>query len=530
MTDLSSSMFDLLTADETDRARELTPDPFVRFWRGGGKLELWAPCGNHMDLRHSDQDLAIGTLSVTLPGNEVWDEYFEGLPKFEARLISLDYPGGYRVAYIIRNAVKRPEGDHHVWDVAAAHVKKYLDACHLWADPLLPPEVQISGKYRAIGPAVTVLKTAWALNLARLQAEMWSIPVTNPFDPGTWNLLAKALDPIIVNPRRTGLKDTSSWVWAEWCMETAWEAGVEVCKAKDLSITVDLWLPGDAQPFPEWLTLTEPKLIVDIVPSAREVTFTGTIIDGVIRDAIKMVDDVWDWVTYPLLDPAGGIYEWIESRQGQMPIPVYRSGEWSVMESEEKTITYPSASRSTVGGKSPDWLNTLIADGVGVGISAIGTAIGLPGLRIGFIEKLAQNRLFAYHSMENRRQAAEAGRWRLRESFAGSQTTALSLQAREAALSDMWANRGRVSRRVTVANGTPYFVGRHLRPGHPVALVHEDGTVEVEVLSGVDIDASRGMGKIELTLSTPEPDEPGVFALGKVREAAGWINRLALQN
>lgn len=530
MSDLSSSMFDLLSADEVDRGRELTPEPFVRFWRGGGRLTLWAPCGDHNDLKFSDEDLEIGTLSVTLPGTQVWDEYFELLPTNEARLVSVDLPGGYRVAYKITSALRVEELDHHSWEVSAAHVSIYLQHVHLWADPLLPPEVQISGAYRGIGPAATTLKTAITLNLVRLQSELWSIPVTSPFDPGTWNIVAKAMDPIIVNPRRTGVFDTSGWVMAEWCMETAWEAAVEICKAKDMSIRVDLWLPGDEQPFPEFMRLSEPKLIVDITPSPREVTFTGTLVDGVIRELIQLADDAFDWITYPLLDPQGGIMDWIESRRGRMPIPVFRSGQWSTLASEQKEIIYPSASRSTVGGKSPDWLNALIADGVGAGVSAIGTAIGLPGLRLGFLEKLAQNRLFAYHSVENRVQAAEDGRWRLRESFAGAQTTALSLQAAEAAKSDLWANRGRVGREVSITNGSPYFLGRHLRVGHPVAVEHADGTATVEVLSGVDVDVSRGKSEITLTLSTPTPKEPGVYALGQIREAAGWINRLALGN
>jgi hypothetical protein len=107
----------------------------------------------------------------------------------------------------------------------------------------------------------------------RLQSELWSIPVTNPFDPGTWNLLAKAMDPIIINPRRTGVLDTSDWVTTEWCMDSAWDAAVEICKAGDLSMRCDLWLPGDEQPFPEFMTLTEPKLVVDMVPSPRQVRF-----------------------------------------------------------------------------------------------------------------------------------------------------------------------------------------------------------------------------------------------------------------
>lgn len=526
---LSESMYDLLTTDQEERAENISPQPFLRFWRGGGKLSLWAPCGQHWDLKFSDKDLEHGTLQVTVPGNELWDEYFEGLPEYEARLVSADLPGGARSAFIITDVdeVDAKEGSH-AWQVNAASVTKYLEGTRLWSDPLFPPELQISQKYRGVGPAATVIKTAWALNLIRLQSEAWSIPVTNPFDPGTWNLAAKALDPIIVNPRRMGLFDTSGWILAEWEMDDAFTAAVEVAQAQDLSIRADLWLPGDAQPFPEWLTLTEPRLVVDLVPTGRDVTFTGTMVDGAIREVIKLADDAFDWITYPLMDPAGGIEDELQKRRGPLPIPTYRAGEWSPLDSATKTISYPTATRSTVGGKSPDWLNTLISDGAAAAIAVIGAKLGYPGLSAGFLTDGMKNRVMSYHSVEDRALAAEAGRWRLRESFAGSQTTALSLQAAEAAKSDLWAHRGRVSRQVEVMNGSPYLYGIHLRVGHPVAVENPDGTCEVQTLSAMDFDESRGSSSLKLTLSTPEPEEPGLYALTKIREAAGWMNRLAL--
>lgn len=178
-----------------------------------------------------------------------------------------------------------------------------------------------------------------------------------------------------------------------------------------------------------------------------------------------------------------------------------------------------------MGGKSPDWVNTIAADLVGGAVAALGAQIGFPGLKIGFLEKMAQNRILSYHSIEDRALAGEAGRWRLRESFAGSQTTALSLQAADAAKTDRWDNRGRISRKITVTNGSPYWVGRHLRVGWPIAVEHDDGTADVEVVSGIDF--TEG-GPVTITVGTPEPDAPGVYAIGKVREVAGWVNRLAV--
>jgi hypothetical protein len=525
MSSMQNAMFDLLSEDQAQRDEELAPTPFVRFWVGQGALSLWAPGFGRRDLKWSEKDLEHGTASVTLPGTQTWDEFFEQVPTYAARIMSCDMPGGYRTAYLITTVDRVPEGDGHAWDVTLVSLSRMLDF-PLWPDPLLPPELQISGVYRGIGPGATAWKTAAALNLVRLQSELWSIPVTNPFDPGTWNLLAKAMDPIVINPRRTGVLDTSDWVTTEWCMDSAWDAAVEICKAGDLSMRCDLWLPGDEQPFPEFMTLTEPKLVVDMVPSPRQVRFTGTLVDGAIRQVIHLVDDMWDWITYPILQPGESALDTLAGDPRTAGIPIYRAGQWSPIDKATKTITYPTSSRSTVGGKSPDWVNTIASDLIGSAVSAIGATIGIPGLKLGFLEKMVQNRVLSYHSIEDRALAAEAGRWRLRESFAGSQTTALTLQAAETAKSDRWANRGRISRQIEVTNGAPYWLGRHLRVGWPVAVEHEDGTAEVETLGGVEF--TEG-GQPVLTLGTPEPSEPGAFALGKIREVAGWVNRLAVQ-
>lgn len=244
MSDLQRAMYDLLSADGAERRDELEPNAYVRFWTGQDGLKLWSPATDTTPPKFSDRDLEHGTLSITVPGTVTWDEYFDELPRYMSRLVSVDMPGGYRVAYWVTSAVRVPAGDTHAWDVTGVSVSRYLDF-PLWPDPLLPAELQISGTYKGIGPAVTVAKTALALNLTRLQAELWSVPVTNPFSPATWDILAKAMNPVIVNPRRTGIADTSDWVTTEWCMDSAWDAVVEVCQAAELSPRVDLWLPGD---------------------------------------------------------------------------------------------------------------------------------------------------------------------------------------------------------------------------------------------------------------------------------------------
>lgn len=525
---LTDSLHDLLSSDNAERDRFTAPEPHIQFWTGKGRLKLWSPCTNAIDWTFDEKDLEHGSCSFKLPADDNWTEYFEGLDRYLARLVTFDWPGGYRPAFVLTSYRRVRIGKRTWFEVTGSTLTAYLSAVHLWANPLMPPEVQISGAWRAIGPASTAWKTALTLNLVRLQANTWSIPIRNPFDPGSWDLVRNALHPIMINPRRVGLFDTSGWIMAEWCMETAWDAAVEIAEAQGMSVRCDLWLPGDAQPFPEWMTLAEPRIIVDMVPSARDINFTGTFVDGLIREAIKIADDAFSWITYPLLEPTG-IMDRLEDRQ-KLRIPLYRSGEWSPATQADEVTHLPQATRATVGGKSPGWLNGLVATTVGAGVSAIGAAVGLPGLRIGFLEELAQNRLFAYHSVENLNLAREAGDWRLRERFAGSQTTALSLQAGEAAKSTLHETRGWVSHEIQVANGSPYFLGKHLVLGMPVAVEREDSSIGVDTLTGVSASGGRGATTVTLTVASPEESEPGLYALKKIRKATGWINRLALQN
>lgn len=525
---IRDTLRELAGDDNRERRSGVSPKPLIRLWTGEDKLRVWAPAGDASAWSMTDLDLEHGTATLTLPYSENWVELFYRKPRYLSRLVTFDYPGGYRAAYFVTSFKRKREGLTRRIEVTCVHISAYLSHVYLWPDPLMPPEFQPSGAYRYLGPACTGLKAALTKNLVRLQAETWALPVNNPFDPANWGLLNSALNPIVVNPRRVGLLDTSSWITADWAMESWWDAAVEVCRANDLSIKVDLWLPGDEQPFPEWLVLRDPRIIVDVVPTARQVNFTGTVVDGVIRDILHLAEDAWNWIAYPILDPAVSVLDGLAVNQRQR-LPFFRAGDWSPVGTSDETTTLPASSRSTFGGKSPDWLNSLIGTGVAAGVGAIGAAVGIPGLKVGFLEKAAQNKLFAYHSVEDLALAREAGRWRFRESFAGSQTTALSLQALEAAKADRAKNRGRVSHSATITNGAPYMLGVHLVKGQPVAMELEDGTVGVDTLTGVTVTGGRGQTTVALTVAQPEELDPGVYALKKIRDTAGWLNRLAIQ-
>ncbi|MBM4549509.1 hypothetical protein GS445_07465 [Rhodococcus hoagii] len=63
----------------------------MRFW--SKTLELWGPCGDFRDLRFTDKKLSAGGLTIRVPDNEHWREYFFKQSRYAMRPISVDFPG-----------------------------------------------------------------------------------------------------------------------------------------------------------------------------------------------------------------------------------------------------------------------------------------------------------------------------------------------------------------------------------------------------------------------------------------------------
>lgn len=501
-------MFAALTGDEqAERDTYGHPRAHVRLMTK--EMQVWSPVGDYTELTFSEKESAPGGLTMLLPDDEHYGEYFYGQERYAARPIVVDLPG-WRTLWLTVSFTRTRQGHKRFIEVQAVHALEYLNWLRIFPDPGLPPEFQPSKYFAPIGPAATVCCLITMSNLARVQGGLW---------------------PIMTHARFFRARDDTSWTSGTYRMDRVLDAVTEICEAENLQIVATLYLHGeDEQPFPQWHVLDRSTLVIDFVPRTHDRAITGTIVDGLLRTGLEIAKDLLEWVAYPILDPRSpkGIDE-LTGRDGEV-FPVYRAGQWSPVDEISQTVHLPMASRITAGGKSPDYVND-VATGVVAGVVGfLGTLIGVPGLKLGFLEDRAKDLVLAFHSLEDQRVAREGGPWRLREAFADSQSSGLSLQIVQSMKAARWAHRGYTSHTASVANGQPYLVGRHIKVGWPVGVEMPDGTVEVDRVTEITYSDTRSeRAKITLQVGSGDAEqEPGTRGLGKIRQLGSYLHRVAL--
>lgn len=529
MIDLRGAHVELLADEAQERQQFANPRAQLTFWTKD--LKVWGYGSDHRELKFSAIKNKPGGATFLLPDDDHYAEYFAGQHRNTARPISVDLPG-WRTLWLVTNFKRVRKGFTRWWEVTAVDPLQYLASMRLWPCPWFPAEFQPIHYWYGIGPAASMCAAAALANLIRLQTGMWSFPQVNnlfAFLPDIKN----ALWPLTVNPRNKFLRDTSTWTTSTWRMDEALGAFQEVANAENLQITYDFFIPWlDEQPFPEFMVLDRPTVIFDFVEKGAPTGLTGTIVDGIIRTGVQMADDALEWITYPILDSDtydDYLQHLIPGMLPAKPLALYTTGTWSPIESFEQTGFVSTASRITAGGKSPDWVNTLAVTGANMALGAIGTAFGFPGLQLGAFESLVKNKILAFHSMEDPKRVETGGPMRFREAFAESSSTGLSLNTLAGMKTAHWTTRDYETHAIEVANGAPYFIGRHIAVGDPVVVEKPGGKVEGDYLDQVDYEESRNAhGKLALHIGSPAPKEPGAAALAKVRQTAGWLNRVAL--
>ena len=472
-------------------------------------MDVWSPCGDHRELSFTEKENVAGGLTVLVPDNEHWGSYFYGQSRRAMRPIVTDLPG-WRNLWITVSFTRTKVGRERYIEVSAVHALEYLNWMRIWPDPWLPPEFQPSKWRSPIGPAATVCADLLIPELQRLQGGFW---------------------PIMTHARFHRSPDPTPWTMGSYRMDKAMDAVTEICDAENLQITTQLYMHGvDEQPFPQWHVLDRTTLIIDFVPRINSKSLTGTVTGGLIRTGLEIAEDLIEWVTYPVLDPSDPVaIDEMSGRDGEV-FPVYRTGQWSPTDEVSQTVHLPMATRVTAGGNSPGWVNDVavgVVDGV---ITFIAGFLNLDGFLPGSIADRVSDVALAFHSLEDQRAAEDAGPWRLREAFSDSQQSGLSLQIVQSMKSTAFAHRDYTSHSVTVANGQPYLLGRHVKVGWPVGVEMPDGTVEVDRLTEATYTESRDTkGEIVLQVGSGDAEvEPGVKGLAKISKFSSWLHRVSL--
>jgi len=166
------------------------------------------------------------------------------------------------------------------WLHGFEHAKKIV----CFANPFLPAIVQYPKIWAYAGPAATGIKLLLFLNLWRRFSPNWVQLPDNLFDPASWLAnLNPANWPQVVNPRNTGLADSSMWTVISTRFGLFYDAVKDTLNDSNLQLTATRWVPGDEQPAPEAFILTKPTIVWDVVDKSGVRGPTGTALDGLLQ-------------------------------------------------------------------------------------------------------------------------------------------------------------------------------------------------------------------------------------------------------
>lgn len=512
---------------QAERDKQVYGFPKARVRVMNKDMELVALATDYRVLKFKDKMNAAGALQMRLPASEKWIEAIGDVDVDAAIPIIVDLPG-YQTVWFVTDSdeVEDENGDEYI-DVVAISDKEYLNRMVLWASPGMPAEFQAPKEWIGIGSARSLIKFWYLMpNLARLQG-FSGLPDGDLLSLQSWNLLRNAQWPLMVRPSSV-IHDTSKVVAMATRFDVAGDAIADILKTEGLQLVTELYIHGESeQPFPEIMMLDRTTLLIDIVEKADLRVFTGTALDGIIRTGLEILDDGLSWLAYPILsqDDYSDYFQKLFGMLPYKPWIVYHKG--TVASSSTKKYK-PRASRATVGGKSPGWVNKAAVAASNALLGYLGLAIGIPGLAIGIFEDEVTNIIMAFHSWEDRARALRSGPWRFREVFREA-STGLSMDALAAIKTALWETRGYIAHRITVTNGRPFYVGLHMGIGDPVGY-EKRGQINTDYLYSIDYeDSPSKFGHLELEIGDGTQDlEPGALALGKIRSFGAFANRLAL--
>ena len=253
--------------------------------------------------------------------------------------------------------------------VAGADMVEHLKHLPLWADPSNRSKiVQLQFADIQQGSVEDVSRKLIGRNLIGYQqpsllSSMFSW-TDNYSNPSTWRGFNPQLHNLICSPIKSGLPSEWCIIDARW--DNAWDLISASWQAAGVLPIVDLWLPGDTQPFPEYATLSQPTGVISFSPRSTVSGAAGLLSQGwsQLQRVISMEDKFTSVV---------GMGHSVPSADGRDPWVIFE-----VDEAPPMTITKSSDSRFLVGGQSPKGLNDVIEVGIKTVVAAI--VAGIPGI------------------------------------------------------------------------------------------------------------------------------------------------------
>lgn len=266
-----------------------------------------------------------------------------------------------------------PEGGRLYPDtvgVSGVDMIEYLKHIPLWPDPSNRSKVvQLQFSDRQKGSVEVVSRKLILRNLlGYFQPSLLGTSLgwtEDWWSTKKWAGVNPEYHPIMCSPIASGLESEYCVIEARW--DNAWDLLRPSWEAGGVMPTVDLWIPGDPQPFPKHTTLVKPTAIIDFKPRST--------VDG----AVGLIGQAWRSLKRTIgSDSFSSATEFSD-----VPIPTADGRDpWVVYDFEDApkvSIRKSTDHTFVVGGKSPKIVNEVVAAGVKTAVAALVAAIPVIG-------------------------------------------------------------------------------------------------------------------------------------------------------
>lgn len=446
--------------------------------------------------------IPLGSLDPDRP-EDTWTELVHN-----ALWVLIETPGDgpkpqrlvYRILRITDSQGSRRRGSHMKIEAVSLH--RYASHITFRADPGAPLIAQL--KYRDIraGDSLRTIKEAFLVNLMR-EFQPGAVTGWDLWAPASWQNVVASRWPCIVNPINQSTQTAMTIL--DFRFDSGFEAVKETLNAAGLLLTLDLWLEGDPQPFPNHTILTMPTIILDVVPRQFDTSTSGHVGD-LLKGIIRTFDTDANAPRIGLADTnstAAGVPAWVVWRPEHMA---------SV--TSEFTIAKSELWHVTVGGRSPEALNKLVGSGskavfMGIGaalagaIPVFGPLIQAAAIFLGeVVGDGLKDKLFAWQAFWDNKRKAAHGRFANRDAVGAGDGWTLS--AFQQGFQMLAQGAGGISVGFTVDGRAPFRWGEDYRAGDQQGVVHR-GIVFATFVSKTVIGQKRGDRRLRETVELGDP-------------------------
>lgn len=520
--------------------------PLIRLW--DGDWNYIATVNGYLEATFQFRLNETGAASVTLPADSWVAKDVLAFHRKNSRNIhvTMDKDGTRWSGRMSAARIEKTNTGERLAVFEFLHDYEELKHILVWPNPALPAMVQFPRAFTLVGPSIWVLKMTLLVNVWRLAGDLWALP-DDPLDWRQWgNEFHSTNWPIHVKPNTPIISDSSPWTVISSRMKTWHDVAAPVLADSQLSVETRRYLAGDEPPW-EGANIRHGALVVDIVDksgfwSAEGTATFGDVWKGMVRTVQKVTNHVD--TTHSVLDAPSDPpeYHWADflSTTPNAPYVIYRDGPLTGVETSNFTWEPQTAVQIVNGGHSTYGVNEAISTAVQLvgnmlaGIFSFALQVG--SIADEFLKPLYEDTILAWTSLKSIQRAQQQGWSHYYEHFADGADRAYTINSIIALRQGFWETRERVSHKISVRDGAPWFIGQggqgHFFVGDRIGATVEglqDGKVAVEQVTEATFSISRSSMEWEITCGDMASQQsPLESVLSRVQRALGAVHDLGV--